>query len=448
MNRRGLALLTLTGSLGVLALSACDPCADVVARIEALGAGETYVVPDGCVITSPVTVPAGATVEGGTFELDDASVTLAPSSDSARPTVLEGATLRGGSASTPLVVARGAGFVAIRSSTFTTDRGIAFGVSGAEAELTTVDIVGNLDLARASEVPFPIDPATLATYGVTAIEGGTIRAEGLTVRRVAAGGLVCSSASLMIDGATLSESVGLGIWADDCDARLDRVEIFDLIAAPVRPGIGIAARASTLASDGLYAHDSPGYAIVSQSSDVTLDSPRVERLRQSGVWVESGSSLVIASGTFDANGGAAIAAVGAARLEVRETMVTNTAMAPIPTADGTSLERIGDGIHVAQLAGQDTQVTLTDVTLVENARVGAVLDGYMRGLPITLTAVRAETSGTELGVIAQNITGLPAGWDASVTRVGSAATLDASAGALLVSPGGLTGILMPPTLVF
>src|SRR5690606_27465954 len=82
---------------GACLASACDPCAGIAARIEALGAGERYSVPESCVVSEAVAVPAGATVSGGTFELGSGeSITLAPSPDAARPTTLEGATVRGG----------------------------------------------------------------------------------------------------------------------------------------------------------------------------------------------------------------------------------------------------------------------------------------------------------------------------------------------------------------
>ena len=154
------------------------------------------------------------------------------------------------------------------------------------------------------------------------------------------------------------------------------------------------------------------------------------------------------SGSFEDLGGAGIAAVGAVRLEARDTRVASTRSIPIPTAGGTSLEEMGDGIHVVQLADVDSEVELADVTLVRNERVGLVLDGGMRPLSISIARTRVETTGMQLGALAQNVVALPAGWDASVTRVGSAETLDASAGPLAVSEGGLAGILMPPTIMF
>jgi hypothetical protein len=78
-----------------------------------------------------------------------------------------------------------------------------------------------------------------------------------------------------------------------------------------------------------------------------------------------------------------------------------------------------------------------------------VLDGASEALDVTIERARVETTGAQLGAIAQNVSALPAGWDADVTRIGSAATLDPVAAPVVVSDGsGATGILMPPTITF
>jgi hypothetical protein len=58
-----------------------------------------------------------------------------------------------------------------------------------------------------------------------------------------------------------------------------------------------------------------------------------------------------------------------------------------------------------------------------------------------------ETTGTELGAVAQDVAALPATWDSGITRTGSVVTFDPGAGRLVVSDG-FDGILMPPTIVF
>lgn len=429
--------------------SACDPCSGVAARIEALAAGETYAVPEGCVVREALTIPAGARVEGAQIELEPGeSIALSPSPDAARPTVLAGATVRGGNDDAPAVVARGPGRIAIEGATFELARGIAIGVSGGDARLEAVTVRGNLDPARAGEVPQPADPAALATYGVVAIGGATLDASNLAVRGVAVAAVACAGSTMTVRDATLTENLGFGVSADACDLTLEDVEIAGTVSAPLRPGIGIAARASTVEATRLHVHDAAGYGVLATQSDVGLTEPRLTALGQAGVWVESGSTLRVGSGSFEDLGGAGIAAVGAVRLEARDTRVASTRSIPIPTAGGTSLEEMGDGIHVVQLADVDSEVELADVTLVRNERVGLVLDGGMRPLSISIARTRVETTGMQLGALAQNVVALPAGWDASVTRVGSAETLDASAGPLAVSEGGLAGILMPPTIMF
>lgn len=456
MSEIALTSPCLDRALGALALAtlaciagACDPCAGVVAHIEALGPGETYVIPAQCTVTESVTVPAGASVEGGTFELERGeSITLEPSPDDDRATSLASTTVRGGNDAEPAIVARGAGHVSISGVSVELERGIAIGISGASASVSGVTIVGNVDPLRAAELPVPADPAEIATYGVAAIDGATVTAAELDVRRLAAGALACSSATLRVTGASLIESRGIAAALFDCVAALDDVEITGTIATALRPGMGIAAGASEVTATRLHVHDAPGYALLARGGEITLVTPTIERLTQAGVWVEEGASLEVEGGTFTANRGTSIAAVGAARLAVRDTVIADTALAPIPTMSGTSIERMGDAIHVVQRAPFTSEVELAELSLTNNERVGVVLDGAMSPLPLSIRGTRIETRDDQLGALAQNIAALPATWDAEVTRVGSAVSLDPVAGTIVVSEGGLTGILMPPTIVF
>jgi hypothetical protein len=377
------------------------------------------------------------------------AIAMTPSPDGAPITTLRGATIRGGSAGASVRI-EGAGHASIEGVVLELERGIAIGARGASVEVADTEITGNVDPEDVLELPVPAPPELLATYGVVALDGASAVVRGTSVSRVASAGIFCGSATLDVGGGVLSENRGIAMALFDCAATVTDLEIVSTLSAPSLPGMGIAASMSTvLTATRLSIHDAPGYGVLGSSSTVSLVDPRIARMEQSGAWAEGATSMTITGGVFESNEGAAIAAVGAARLEVRETSVTGTRSAPIPSAGGGAADTMADAIHVAQRSGDPSTIVLAGLMLADNDRVGIVLDGASEALDVTIERARVETTGAQLGAIAQNVSALPAGWDADVTRIGSAATLDPVAAPVVVSDGsGATGILMPPTITF
>ncbi len=444
-----LKALTL-GALAAMAASctnapACEG-AMIRDRIAALGQGEALAVDASCVVEGSIVVPAGAIVRGGTWALGEGdAIALTPSPEGAPVTTLSGARVTGGSAAA--VEVRGAGHARIETTRFEIVRGIAIGVAESSVELEDVEVAGNLDPANIVDVP--MNGTGFALYGLVAVEGATVRVTGGSFTRLATAGLGCDGAALELDGVTLDENRGAGLVAYGCMVDASNVEVAHTLAGLSLVSIGFALVEGTVLRTGasLRFHDAPGYGIYASASEVTLTGPIVERMEWAGVWAESGSSLHVEDGTFTDNDGIAIGAGGALEVDVRGTTVTGTAEALFPAMGGASFVRAADAIHVVQTSEHLTTVSITGSTLVDNGRVGLVLDGGGAALALTLTGTRVEGTGDELGAVAQNIAALPATWDSGVTRVGSAATLDASAGALEVSEStNAVGVLMPPTI--
>lgn len=430
---------------------ACPSSSELVARIEALRSGERIDL-GACVVSEALEIPAGATVEGGTFELPDgAAVSLAPSPEGAPATTLRGATVRGGfRENAARIRIAGKGLARIEDGVLEVDGGIGIGVVAARVDVDGVQLTGNFDPSRVLELPVHAALDGLATYGIAAIGGAHVTLTGGTIERFVSAAAGCIGSTIELDGTAIAENRGFGIQAFDCTLGLSGVSVHDTVSAPGLPGIGIVADMGTqLTATQLELRDAPGYGLFVSASNAELDAPRIERMRQAGVWAENGATLSITGGMLDGNAGAAIAAVGATRLDVRETSVVATSEAPIPSPGGGGADTMADAIHVAQLAGTPCTVVLSDLTLSHNDRVGLVLDGAMEPLAVAIERTRIETSGTELGAVAQNVADLAEEWDVGITRVGSAATLDRTAAALTVSTGSdLVGILMPPTISF
>lgn len=431
------------------ALAGCNTCPSA-AEIQALGSGAVLDLHE-CVIDEAVTIPAGVTIEHGVFDLPaGASVTLTPAAGGEPRTTLRGARVSGGAGAGASVRVLGEGAALVEGVTFAIERGIAVGVSGATVEILDATLSGNVDPERVAELPSNIDASVLATWGIAAIDGAVVTVEGSAMERFAAAGAVCWGATLTVEGTTVASNLGYGIQSFDCILELNRVTVRETLTAPGVVGVGVlAARGSVLTSAALTIESAPGYGVIANASAAMLERAIVTGLGQAGVWAENGANLSVSGGTFDANAGAAIAAVGASSLDVSATDVRATRMAPIPSPSGAGSERMADAIHVAQRAGTPCVVSLRDLDLVENERVGVVLDGASEPLSVSVVSTRVETTGTQLGAVAQNVDSLPANWDTEVTRVGSAQTLDSAAGPLAVSDGfGMERILMPPTIDF
>lgn len=451
----------LTLFVSGIVLTACAPCdssAALVARIESLASGERLDVGE-CVISEAVTVPAGAVVEHGVFELPaGASITLVPSADDAPVTTLIGSRVRGGAGGAggddrrdaASVRVEGPGRARIEGVELELARGIGIGVAQADVEIDRTQLVGNVDPEHPDylSLSIPALPGVLATYGIAVVDTAHVTITSTSVRRMATAGVICDAATLVASDVAFSENRGFGLRSFGCTVTLTDADVHDTVSAPGLPGVGIDAELGTeLTATRLQLHDAPGYGLLVRASEATLDAPSIARMQQAGAWAEDGAILSVTGGVLEDNAGAAIAAVGASSLEVRETRVTSTTSASIPSPGGGGAERMADAIHVAQRAGMPCTVTLAGLTLIENVRVGVVLDGAMEPLTVSIERTRIETSGTQLGAVAQDVAALPAAWDADIARVGSAATLDATAGRVEVSGGtGLSGILMPPTI--
>lgn len=425
----------------------CPGDADLRAAVAALGAGQTYVLDDRCVVHAGLELSSGATLEGGTYELVEGQ-SLHVIASSAAPTTLAHVHVRSTSSAAAIVV-DGAGAARVSDVDVVLDSGIGIGVREGEVTLEDVTIEGDVDPANVLELPVPADPSTLATFGVVVV-GGRVSLARADVRHVATAGVLCESAELDVDASVIAENRGVGIEGFSCVMGITSTEVFGTLSAPGLPGLGVVAAAtSTLTSSTLTVRDEPGFGVLVDGSSATLSAPTIARLGLAGVHARNAASVDVRDGTFTAVAGSGILSIGASRIAVARTTIADTTPAPILTPGGAGSMTMADGIHVVQDATVDTTIRIDDTTLRNNARIGAVVDGATRSVDLVLTAVRVEGSGAELGLVAQNVAALPAGWDADVIRVGSPLTLDGTAPLLAVSTGsGALGILMPPTISF
>jgi len=101
---------------------------------------------------------------------------------------------------------------------------------------------------------------------------------------------------------------------------------------------------------------------------------------------------------------------------------------------------VGDGV---QLVDSTTDVSLSNLHLVDNDRVGLLLDvGTGSTAGVRLSAITVSGTGTALGAIAQGTT-VVAGWDGPIVREGATATNDPVFTGVLEKAGAISPTDLP-----
>jgi hypothetical protein len=139
------------------------------------------------------------------------------------------------------------------------------------------------------------------------------------------------------------------------------------------------------------------------------------------VWIQRADGVELDGATLADNGFAGVVALESTNLTMSRVAVERTKLV---TSIGGLQGRIdvGDGI---QLVGSTDGILVEEATLVDNERVGLLVDlAGGNADAMTLTSVSVESAGGGLGAIVQNGTA-PDGWTDSVARSGSAAANDA-----------------------
>ncbi|MCZ7683792.1 MAG: right-handed parallel beta-helix repeat-containing protein [Sandaracinaceae bacterium] len=443
-------------ALAMLPLTACQAgvctAGELSSALDAAGAGDVVTVGP-CEIRGAFTVPAGVTLRGagalttlGSIEGGAAVLDLSAGS----ATRLEALTIavdHGGYG----VRARGARDVVVRELAVTVTRGIALGLRDGSATLVGVQLDGPIDATNAATAPS--DPALTGAFGLTALDS-TIHLEALRARGFAVGAVTVEGGALEWidddDVADVEATLDMGIGLFGVRATLDGVEVSGMLSGFDRPGFAIVAATSStgapteLTATGARIATGEGYGVLSDGSDVVLESVTIEELGLVGVHAQAGGSLRATDVVVRGNGGAGLAAI-----DLREVVLERSTFSEQRTAsltDGGATVRAADGVHVRRTSASAAAIDLvaTDVTLIDNARTGLLIDAADTAPGrLALSGVRVGASDpAALGAIAQRAM-VPAGWDAGVVREGVTISNDAS----FVGTIDPVGILMPPTLV-
>jgi hypothetical protein len=445
-----LALLSL--ALGIAAgcddgASTCD-ADELRARLAAATSGEIVSVDGACSLTGPFEVPAGVTLTGPEATIvaptDGRAVVLLPSADPDTPTTVRDLSIESLSGCAA-VVAMGEGAIAIRDVSAHADSGVGIAVEGATtATIAGVSVTGSLTAESADSTMAPLPPfacgsGAIATHGIVLVEVASAVISDSSAAGFGRFGLLAIGSDLEATDVQAAHNLGAGVEIWGGSAQLTAVtvdETRDGLSAIETYGV-VYGGAAVVDTMGLAVVGSDGYGVFADGASATHDGLVATDNAFAGVWAQntdgfsiSGESTMIADNAF-----AGVAILDSMSVSVADATIRDTTEGIAVSGLGTVMG--ADGIHLIA-----SEVDLSSLSLIDNGRVGAVLD--LDGATtdrLSLTDVTVDASGMALGVVAQNGTPVT-GWDDGVMRLGDTAANDSAfAGALEIA-----GRVGPPCL--
>lgn len=433
---------------------------DLAAALAAAHNGATVEIGSGCEIEGSFHVPAGVSLLGHTDPAGPPTLRSAPDDrrpvltlrPSATPTVVSNLQVVSSSNYGIVAIGSDVGALELKDLAVESSRGVGVGIETlATLQLTNLTLRGPYtatELRRAD--PTLADPDTMATHGLVVVRGGAVTVENLTIAGFAAIGAI-----LIDDDITWStgavEGNGLaGLVTHAGTTRLTGVEFTGLRsphAFPLDttfdetrswtgpPTFGAVFLGGTaVTTNGVSVERGLHFGLAHAGGTALHDGLTVRNCGDTGVWAQDVLSFTL-RGTPD------VPALlednhfaGVMLYEPDTTVVADLDV--IGTAYGChgcgTLDEVqaGDGIQVVL---PKTSVDLRGVDLVDNARIGLLLDmGGTNMTGVTISAVEVSSSAMAFGAYAQNATAAD-DWDASVVRLGELGGYD----------NGLEGTLLP-----
>ncbi len=291
----------------------------------------------------------------------------------------------------------------------------------------------------AGTVPNDPDAMRYATHGLALFAVADLSLERVDVRRfqeIAA--LIVDSTTTWTEG-DVTECVGAGIVISGGDAALVDVRVHDLLESMMGLVVSIGlttTRGALVRTERLEVASNPQFGVLQDGGEVDHEDPSIHDNGDVGLWAQAAEHLSIGGVGAELVGNhvAGLVLSSSEDVTVRDAVIDATTQGLTAVGTGGGVDA-GDGIHIV---GACTGVTLDSITLSGNARVQIVADlGATLATELTLTDVRVDGSGAQLGLVTQN-GAVPMGWDTGVTRLGATVANDvAFAGTLAVFAGAV-----------
>ncbi len=463
--RRRLGLLVLCG---VTLLAGCGDDDDgtagsdggglctsaaVSAALAAAGPGDVVSL-GACRVTGPFTVPASVRLRGAgvassvvVAPADGVALTLVPGA-AATPTQLQAITIE--SAGRAAVVIKGAGAAGLDSVNIAMTKGVGVATDQSTVTLQDVNITGDIEPADALTLPLLPDPASYPAHGLVAI-GGDLTLRRFSASKLAATGVSFSASTASWAGGSACDNAGIGVRADGGTLLLTDVTACRTLQSGLNPVFGMLFTGGVVVtSSGVKLMDNERFGIAHVGSNGSHTDLVGMRNGDPAVWVQESTSFQLkgAGSMLVGNKFNALVVRDSSNVTLRDAMITDTVMQqrttiPAPGQPSGPVTN-GDGIQLVRATASVVQ----DVTLVNNGRIGMLLDVGSGSIGDVQIMGRVPVSGPANGALMQSTTGMVAlgtgGWDSAVIRDAATLARDTAASMRLGTVG--VGVISPQIL--
>ncbi len=312
------------------------------------------------------------------------------------------------------VVAIGSGEVAIENAEVRVPtNGAGIGVESLSAlRLSNVQVTGPVTEANADGMPLEPTIADSATYGVVAVSVMTFEANDVTVGGFAYVGVLTVSTNVTWNDGSVMSNLGTGLLIHGGTAELNNAQIDTALQGTrlIPAYNAVFAGNADVTTNGIELSNGGGYGILQSEATATHNDLVALDNSNAALWVQNSTGFSLTNGMLSGNGMAGVVALESSEISVSQSDIDSTQL--MTRIVGTMPVMVGDGVH---LLGSTTNITLDQLGLTDNSRVGVLFD--LEGADFSgIDVVSVDVSGGgEYGAIAQDGT-IPADWDANVTR--------------------------------
>jgi len=454
----GVSALTVLWAFGCPELDDTEFCDETAIQDALDKASESDVVRLGaCRVTGNLTVPPGITL-AGTVEEDGESVVESTEgvaimvSSGAVPGRVEDLTVVSGG-SVGILVEGESGAVELARVVIRPAKGIGLSVEDIDSvTISDVTIAGPITPENVGSFQWEnrdpddehstmvLDPDIAATHGLVIIgvgQGSPADEPGANLSNVAISGFGMFGAVLVNSntrwvGGGVQDTSSTGLMIHGGRASLEAVELRDVFhsgQSPVPAYCGVIAAEADVGTEGLTISGCARYGILHDNASAVHVNVTAEDNQDVALWAQGCHELEVSGASTMISGNAH------AGIVVRETDIVTIVDAHVES----TLERqirvgetghavVGDGI---QLIDIDGSVLLGDLTLLNNARVGLLIDTTFEPETWDLSSIVVEGSGAQLGAVAQG-QGIPSDWDSEIERRGETVSNDESPPTLMM----------------
>ncbi len=278
--------------------------------------------------------------------------------------------------------------------------------------MSNVMVTGPVTDANAEGMPLEPTIDDSATYGVVAVSVMTVEATDLTVGGFAYVGVLSVSSNLTWNDGSVMSNLGTGLLIHGGSAEINNAQLDTALQGTrlIPAYNAVFAGNADVTTNGIQVSSGGGYGILQSEATATHTDIVALDNANAALWVQNSGGFSVTNGMLANNGMAGVVGLESSGISIAQSDIETTQL--MTRIVGTMPVMVGDGVH---LLGSTTDISLDQVGLTDNGRVGVLVD--LEGADfsgITLSAVDVTGTGT-YGAIAQDGT-IPTDWDANVTR--------------------------------